>query len=158
FAAALMDRLGVRRVILASLGFVAAGVGLTTVMHAPWHLVVLWGVVVGLGTGTTALVLGAYIANRWFAERRRLVTGLVTGGVATGQLIFLPNLASAVVNHGWRAAALIVSAVALAMIPVVALFMRDEPSDVGLRPYGTGDEAPLSQAPMGGNPAAAALS
>ena len=158
FAAALMDRFGVRRVILASLSFVAAGVGLTTVMHAPWHLVVLWGVVVGLGTGTTALVLGAYIANRWFAERRGLVTGLLTASAATGQLIFLPNLASAVVNHGWRAAALIVSAVALAMIPVVALFMRNEPSDVGLRPYGAGDEAPLSQAPMGGNPAAAALS
>ncbi len=156
FAAALMDRFGVRRVMLASLGFVAAGVGLTPVMRASWHLVVLWGVVVGLGTGTTALVLGAYIANRWFAERRGLVTGLLTASVATGQLIFLPTLASAVVGHGWRAAALIVSAVALAMVPLVALFMRNEPGDVGLRPYGASDEVP--QAPTGGNPAAAALS
>ena len=158
FAAALMDRFGVRRVILASLSFVAAGVGLTAVMRASWHLVVLWGVVVGLGTGTTALVLGAYIANRWFAARRGLVTGLLTASTATGQLIFLPTLASAVVNHGWRAAALIVSAVALGMVPLIALFMRNEPSDVGLRPYGAADDAPVSQAPAGGNPAAAALS
>jgi MFS family permease len=158
FAAALMDRFGVRRVILASLGFVAAGVGLTTVMRASWQLVLLWGVVVGLGTGTTAIVLGAYIANRWFVERRGLVTGLLTASGATGQLIFLPGLASAVVSHGWRAAALIVAAVALAMIPVVALFMRNEPADVRLRSYGAGDEAPVSLAPTVGNPATAALS
>ncbi len=158
FAAALMDRFGVRRVMLASLGFVAAGVGLTTVMRTSWQLVVLWGVVVGLGTGTTALVLGAYIANRWFAERRGLVTGLLTASVATGQLIFLPTLASAVVGHGWRSAALIVSAVALAMIPLVAVFMRNEPGDIGLRPFGARDETPAPQALPGGNPAAAALS
>jgi len=158
FAAALMDRFGVRRVMLVSLGFVAAGVGLTTVMRASWHLVVLWGVVVGLGTGTTALVLGAYIANRWFAERRGLVTGLLTASVATGQLIFLPTLASAVVGHGWRTAALIVSAVALAMIPLVAVFMRNEPGDIGLRPFGASDETPAPQAVPGGNPVAAALS
>lgn len=158
FAAALMDRFGVRRMMLASLGFVAAGVWLTTVMRASWQLVVLWGVVVGLGTGTTALVLGAYIANRWFAERRGLVTGLLTASVATGQLIFLPTLASAVVSHGWRSAALIVSAVALAMVPLVALFMRNEPGDVGLRPYGASGETSGPQAPAAGNPVAAALS
>ena len=158
FAAALMDRFGVRRVMLASLSFVAAGVGLTTVMRTSWQLVLLWGVVVGLGTGTMALVLGAYIANRWFAERRGFVTGLLTASAATGQLIFLPALASAVVGHGWRAAALIVSAVALGMVPVVAFFMRNEPGDVGLGPYGAGDETPATQAPAGGNPATAALS
>jgi sugar phosphate permease len=157
FAAALMDRFGVRRVILASLGFVAAGVGLTTVMRASWQLVVLWGVVVGMGTGTTSLVLGAYIANRWFVERRGLVTGLLTASAATGQLIFLPALASAVVGHGWRTATLIVTAVALGMLPLVALLMRNEPGDVGARPYGAGDEAPVSQAPTGSNPVAATL-
>ncbi len=160
FAAALMDRVGVRRVMLVSLGLVATGVGLTTVMRAPWQLVLLWGVVVGLGTGTTALVLGAYIANRWFVERRGLVMGLLTASTATGQLIFLPMLASMVVNHGWRAAVLIVSGVALLMIPLVALFMRNEPGDVGLRPYGEPAEAAQTPqaAPVGGNFAAAALS
>ena len=157
FAAALMDRFGVRRVILGSLGFVAVGVGLTTVMHTSWQLVLLWGVVVGMGTGTTSLVLGAYIANRWFVERRGLVTGILTASTATGQLIFLPALASAVVSHGWRAAALIVTAVALGMVPVVALLMRNEPGDVGVRPYGSRDEGPAFQSPTGSNPAAVAL-
>jgi MFS family permease len=159
FAAALMDRFGVRRVMIASLGLVAAGVGFTTAMHSPWQLVLLWGIVVGLGTGTTALVLGAYIANRWFVERRGLVMGLLTASTATGQLVFLPLLASAVVHHGWRAAVLIVSGVALLMIPIVALFMRNEPADVGLRPYGApvgGPETP--QGLTSGNPLTTALS
>jgi sugar phosphate permease len=159
FAAALMDRFGVRRVMLCSLGFVALGVGLTTVMHAAWQLVLLWGIVVGLGTGSTALVLGAYIANRWFAERRGLVMGLLTASTATGQLIFLPLLASLVVGHGWRAAATVVAGVAILMIPLVALFIRNEPGDVGLRPYGAPAGSPEG-APAGpsGNPVTAALS
>ena len=155
FAAALMDRVGVRRVMMASLGLVAAGVGLTTVMRTSWQLVLLWGVVVGLGTGTMALVLGAYIANRWFAERRGIVMGLLTASTATGQLLFLPFLASLVVTSGWRSAVLVVAGVALLMVPLVYIFMRNDPSDVGLRPVGaTADAAPVSS---GANPAAAAL-
>src|SRR5712664_3512126 len=156
FAAAFMDRFGVRRVLVISLGLLAAGVGLTTTMHTSWQLVLLWGVVVGLGTGSTALVLGAYIANRWFVERRGLVMGVLTASAATGQLIFLPVLASLVVGHGWRAAVLVVAGAALLMIPLVALFMRNAPSDVGLRPYGATVEAP--QLPVGGNPFETALS
>lgn len=159
FAAALMDRFGVRRVMLASLGLVAAGVGLTTVMRSAWQLVFLWGIVVGLGTGTVALVLGAYIANRWFVERRGLVMGLLTASTATGQLIFLPLLASLVVRHGWRAAVVVLTAVALAMIPFVALLMRNTPEDLGLRPYGAAAEDPeMPPLATGGNPFAVALS
>ena len=159
FAAAFMDRFGVRRVMVISLGLLAAGVGLTTTMHTSWQLVLLWGVVVGLGTGSTALVLGAYIANRWFVERRGLVMGVLTASTATGQLIFLPILASLVVGHGWRAAVLVVAGAALLMIPLVALFMRNEPNDVGLRPYGATVEAPQApQLPVGGNPFETALS
>jgi len=159
FAAALMDRFGVRRVMVASLGLVATGAGLTTVMRAPWQLVVLWGIVVGLGTGTTSLVLGAYVANRWFVERRGVVMGILTASTATGQLLFLPMLASIVVSRGWRLAALIASGAAVAMVPLVAILMRNEPGEVGLVPFGTAREVPETPqgAPSGGNPAAAAL-
>ena len=118
FAATLMDRFGVRRVMVGSLTLVAAGVGLTTLMHAAWQLDLLWGVVVGLGTGTTALVLGAYVANRWFVARRGVVMGILTASTATGQLLFLPFLASLVVSHGWRAAALTVTGAAVLIMPL----------------------------------------
>jgi MFS family permease len=75
-----------------SLALVATGVALTTLMTASWQLALLWGVVVGLGTGTMASVLGAMVANRWFTERRGVVLGLLTASAATGQLLFLPCL------------------------------------------------------------------
>jgi MFS family permease len=137
FAAALMDRVGVRRTMVFALGFLATGVGLTTVMRTSWQLDLLWGVVVGIGTGAMAMTLGAHVATRWFAERRGLVMGMLTASSATGQLIFLPLLASLVVGHGWRAATATVAGVALAMIPIVGVLMRNDPADLGLRPYGS---------------------
>jgi sugar phosphate permease len=136
FAAALMERVGVRRVTLLSLSAVTVGVALTTVMRAPWQLVLLWGVVVGIGTGALALVLAATIANRWFVARRGLVIGILTASTATGQLLFLPLLAAVVERAGWRAAALVVAGAALLLIPIVLVFMRDRPHDLGLRAYG----------------------
>jgi len=105
FAASLMERFGVRRITLLSLCAVTVGVALTTVMRSPWQLVLLWGVVVGIGTGAMALVLAATIANRWFVARRGLVIGILTASTATGQLLFLPLLAAVVQHTGWRAAA-----------------------------------------------------
>ena len=156
FAAAVMDRFGLRRTMLAALALIAAGVSLTPLMARPWQLILLWGVVVGMGSGTTALVLGATVASRWFAVRRGLVMGVLTASTATGQLVFLPLLASIAVNHGWRMVSLLVAGVAVAMIPVVALLMRDRPADIGLAPYGAAPAAvPIAAAP--GNPAITAL-
>src|SRR5438552_6249923 len=78
FAAALMDRFGLRAVTLGALVTVATGALLTTVMNAPWQLYLLWGVVVGLGTGCLASVLAATVAGRWFVHRRGLVLGALT--------------------------------------------------------------------------------
>jgi sugar phosphate permease len=157
FAAALMDRFGVRRTMLASLGLTAAGVALTSLMTEPWQLVLLWGVVVGAGTGTTALVLGATVVSRWFAARRGVVMGVLTASTATGQLVFLPLLASITERGGWRPAVLVVAGAAACVVPLVALLMRDRPADLGRAPYGgTSSDAP-SSTPGKGNPAAAAL-
>jgi sugar phosphate permease len=156
FAAAVMDRFGLRRTMLGALACIAAGIVLTPLMTRPWQLILLWGVIVGSGSGATALVLGATVVARWFAAHRGLVLGVLTASTATGQLIFLPALASLAQNYGWRIVSLTVAAVALALIPVVALLMRDRPQDVGLRPYGAAaGDRPVAQ--MLGNPAATAL-
>jgi sugar phosphate permease len=147
FAAALMDRFGIRRVVTCALLLVAAGSGLTVFMSSPWQLVLFWGVLVGLGTGSMALVFAAAVASRWFVKHRGLVTGILTAGSATGQLVFLPLLAWLAAHHGWRTAALTVTAGALLVVPLVAFLLRERPSDVGLLPYGaTGDE-PVVAAP-----------
>jgi len=136
FAAALMDRFGLRIVTVGALITVSAGALLTTVMNAPWQLYLLWGLVVGLGTGCMASVLAATVANRWFVRRRGLVLGALTAAGATGQLIFLPGLGWLAQSAGWRFAAIAVALAALAVVPVVALFLRNRPADLGLRAFG----------------------
>jgi len=136
FAASLMDRWGLRRIVLAAIALLAISVALTTQMRTQWQMTLLWGLLVGSGTGVTALVLAAVIANRWFDERRGLVLGVLSAANATGQLVFLPLLAGLVQSHGWRTAALVVSGAAAAVFAVVFVLMRDHPSDVGLEPYG----------------------
>lgn len=136
FAAALMDRFGIRRVVVVSLTIICLGVALTRQMTQPWQLILSWGVLVGLGTGTTATVLGATVVNRWFHERRGLVMGVLTAATATGQLIFLPILAALVQRRGWQAVPTTVAVVIACVIPLVAVFVRDRPSTLGLRAYG----------------------
>ncbi len=136
FAAALMERFGIRQVAVAALALIATGTGLTLVMNASWQLVILWGVLVGLGVGSTALVFGALVANRWFATRRGLVLGLFGAAWATGQLVFLPLITRTIEVAGWRTASLVVTALAIALIPLVWIVLQDRPSAVGLRPYG----------------------
>jgi sugar phosphate permease len=152
FAGALMSRFGARRVMLGGLIALAIASGVSVLMSQLWQMVALWGVLVGIGSGAMALVLGAAVATRWFVKRRGLVMGIFAASTATGQLIFLPLQASIVEAVGWRAAVLIVSVVAVITTVLVALFMRDDPQQVGLGAYGT--EAPVAHAPTPatGNP------
>ena len=136
FAAALMDRFGVRRVVALALTLVALGAGSSVLMTASWQLLVCWGVLIGLGTGSMALVFAATIAHRWFEQRRGLVMGVLTAGSATGQLVFLPIVASLADHAGWRPASLVVAAAALVVVPVVWVVVRDFPEERGVRPFG----------------------
>ncbi|WMX45653.1 MFS transporter [Streptomyces roseicoloratus] len=136
FAAALMDRFGIRRVVAVALSVIALGSLLTVWMTEPWQLVLCWGVLVGLGSGSMALAFAATVTNRWFAARRGLVTGILTAAGASGQLVFLPLLAWLVEHHGWRPAAVTVALAALAVVPFVWLLLRDHPADVRMAPYG----------------------
>jgi sugar phosphate permease len=155
FAAAAMERFGLRRVLIGALLTVASGALLTVFMTASWHLVLLWGVVVGLGTGSMATVLAATVANRWFVKRRGLVIGVLTAASATGQLVFLPVMAWLASQHGWKAVSIAVAAATLAVVPLVVVFARNRPEDVGLHRYGATGNEPGST--LRGNPIAAAF-
>jgi len=157
FAAAAMNRFGIRRVVLAALGAVAAGSGLTVLMTAAWQLILLWGVVVGAGTGAMAGVLAATVANRWFVARRGLVVGALTAASATGQLVFLPLLANLTVGAGWRWASIAVAAGALLVAPLVLAFLRESPAAAGLTPYGAAPGTPVAPPAKPANPVGTAL-
>ncbi|MET7359275.1 MFS transporter [Streptomyces sp. NPDC005562] len=142
FAAALMDRYGIRKVVAVALVVIAAGSGLTVWMQSAWQLLLCWGLLVGLGSGSMALAFAATVTNRWFTERRGLVSGILTAASASGQLIFLPLLAWIVETYRWRPAAVTVALAALVVVPFVWLLLRDHPADVGLKPYGAEEFVP----------------
>ena len=139
FAAALYARYGLRRTMAAAMLLLAAGFGSTVLVTRYGQLVFLWGVVVGAGSGMAATVLGASVATRWFNRHRGLVVGLLTASSATGQLVFLPLLATLIEHHGWKAAPLLTAAVATLMVPVIWLLMRDSPAELGLCAVGDED-------------------
>lgn len=139
FAAALQGKYGLRKVTVIALVVISVGALLTTTMNSPWHMHVLWGLVVGAGSGCMASVFASTVASRWFVGRRGLVTGALTAASASGQLIFLPILSRLAERHGWRWVGFTIAMCALSVIPLVALFLRNQPSDMGLKPYGADD-------------------
>lgn len=157
FAAALMVRFGLRNVVISALTISSVGLLASLAMTQAWHLIALWGFVVGFGTGMTAMVLGATVATRWFVAQRGLVVGILAASVATGQLIFLPVMAYLTEAFGWRTA-MGTMCVMLAFAAVtVLLFMSDRPSDLGLRPYGDNGSAPVPATPLATSIVAAAF-
>ena len=136
FAAALMERFTVRKVVMAALTTVGTGALLTIWMSQSWHLMLLWGVVVGVGTGSMALVFAATIANRWFVKRRGLVIGILTAAAASGQLVFLPGLSKLAQDPGWRASSLVIALGAYLMVPLIFFFLKEDPQSIGTTPYG----------------------
>lgn len=136
FAAALIGRFGVRAVTMVALLLIAAGSGLTVFITSEWLLFVTWGILIGLGSGSMALVFAAEISNTWFVTRKGLVTGILSAGSATGQLVFLPVVAALAETTGWQVASILISGIALAVIPLVYFVIRNHPSEFGVDAYG----------------------
>jgi MFS family permease len=151
FAAAAMQQFGVRRTMIVALLLLAAAMGGSAWVTSPLGLILTWGVLAGIGTGTMAMVLGVTIVTRWFHTRRGTVLGLMTASTATGQLLFLPLLAWIVGHADWRIVVYIAAAAALALIPLVAWLMPERPADVGLPRFGA-SERDDAAAPATSNP------
>ena len=152
FAAALIDRFGVRRTMVTALLVTAAAVALSPAMQETWQLVLLWGVVVGSSCGVIGNFLAALIAARWFRVRQGLVIGLLTAANAAGQLIFLPTMASLATHAGWRAMSLVLAGTVVAFVPLIALLMRNRPEDLGLTAYGDSSSPRRMPPAADGNP------
>jgi MFS family permease len=143
FAAAFMNQFGIRKVVASALVLISVGIVGSFFMTELWQLLLFWGVIIGIGTGMTALVLGATVATRWFSARRGMVVALMTVSNATGQLIFLPLLAYLTDQIGWRLALTVIVAVIIGAMLLVLLLMKDYPAEVGLAPYGERQVVPV---------------
>lgn len=149
FATSLMERFGVHRVAAIALAVVGTGSALSVFVSEPWQLWILWGFLIGAGTGAVSMPFAALVAGRWFTQRRGLVSGILTAASSTGQLVFLPLLAHLAGRHSWQAASLVIAAAAVLAAPAVFLVLKDRPQDVGLVSYGQDvDASPTEQPAM----------
>jgi predicted MFS family arabinose efflux permease len=149
FAAALMERFTVRKVVMSALALVSLSATSTIFINQPWHLWALWGVGVGVGAGSMALVFAATIANRWFVARKGIVIGALTAATASGQLIFLPLLSHFAVTYGWKSVSIAVGTAAALVIPFIYLFLKESPESLGITPYGAPDNwQPIAKSDM----------
>ncbi len=137
----LIDRFGPRRLMLGGLVLIALGLILLTRLTDLWQLHVLWGIVVGIGTGAVSGTLGATVALRWFNRHRGLVVGIFGAAAAAGQLIFVPPLIGIASAFGWHAVILALAGAVLAALVPALLLMRDRPQDMGLEPVGEATKA-----------------
>jgi MFS family permease len=135
----LIDRFGPRKVMMGSLSLLIVGVSGTMMMTQFWQFFLVWGVIVGLGAGGVGSVLTATVGNRWFVAKRGLALGILGSASSTGQIIFLPLFMAMITYAGWRLGSMALIIVALILLPLIFLFMRDDPSEVGLEPYGSAD-------------------
>jgi MFS family permease len=140
----LIDKYGPRKVMMGSLTLLILGVSGTMAMDKFWQFFLVWGVIVGLGAGGVGSVLTATVGNRWFVARRGLALGILGSASSTGQIIFLPLFMAAITYAGWRMGSMALIIVAVILVPLIYLFMRDDPSEVGLEPYGANDPAAAS--------------
>ena len=136
FMAAFVEIFGLKKMMLYSMALLTIGLGLTFVMKSEWQLILIWGVMLGIGSGLFLTVLGTQVANRWFVKRRGLAVGILTAATATGQLILLPVLANLVENYSWRAAIELIFILSIVMLIVISIFMKSWPKDKGIAPYG----------------------
>jgi len=152
FAAAAMQRFGMRRTVMTALAVLAGAVALSSRMNAAWQMVLIWGVLVGGATGATSTTLGAAVVNRWFTQHRGLAMGILTASSATGQLAFLPLMAWVVEHQGWRSIVVLVAIAAVIVLPIVALLLPEKPTSIGLRRFGEAVDAPIDTVHTSANP------
>ncbi len=157
FAAAAMQRFGMRRTVLGALAVLAIAVALSSRMRSTWQLVVIWGVLVGSATGATSTTLGAVVVNRWFSQHRGLAMGILTASSATGQLAFLPLMAWVAEHRGWQTLVELVAIAGAIVLPIVALLLPERPSAMGLRRLGEADGAAADTVQGNANPIGIAL-
>lgn len=152
FMAALLQKFGLKKMMLASMGTLMIGLLLIFLMNQSWQLIIVWGVIIGLGSSLFLTVLSPYVANHWFKEKRGLATGILTASTAMGQLILLPVLATIIENYSWRWAIGLIITISSVMFFLIFLLMRNTPKEIGILPYGQTEDIGVADYQSKGNP------
>ena len=140
FGGRLSDLYGPRPVLAATGVLFGIGIAAISLVGAPWHLFVIFGVFIGLGMATHDVVTLSTVA-RWFERRRGMMTGVVKVSTAIGQVSLPAVVALLIAALGWRDGVLAIG-VAAAILLVVAALLMDRPPEASAP---TGNDTPPAQ-------------
>ncbi|SOC40613.1 MFS transporter [Ureibacillus acetophenoni] len=157
FMAALLEKFGLKKMMLVAMATLLIGLLLILLMNQSWQLIIIWGIIIGLGSSLFLTVLSPYVANHWFKEKRGLATGILTASTAMGQLLLLPVLAIVIENYSWRWAIGLICALSIIMFIIILLFIKNSPKDIGILPYGQTEDIDELNKSQNGNPIAIAF-
>ncbi|NEU31981.1 MFS transporter [bacterium LRH843] len=152
FMAALLEVIGLKKMMIISMATLITGSSLTLIMNQSWQLIIIWGIIIGLGASLFLTVVSPYVANHWFEKRRGLAVGILTASTATGQLILLPILATIIEHYSWRQAIGLIITLSIIMLIMIILFMKNSPKEAGILPYGRKEEMEESHESKKENP------
>lgn len=137
----LVDRYGPRIVLSGSMVMIGAGLLLTSVTDNFWSLRLAFGVIASIGFAGSSSVAASVIAAQWFVKRRGLAIGLLTAAFSLGQMVIVPMSIYLISQIGWRDAFRVLAMIMLiGILPLVAIFLRSKPQEIGIRPFGAGDD------------------
>jgi MFS family permease len=138
----LADIWGPRRVMLLAAGTLGVGTILASFVAHLWQLYASAGVLMAVGAGGLSMATISTIAARWFVARRGLILGILGGAMSAGQMLVVPLSMVIIHLYGWRSSFLWLGiGVLLVALPLILAFVRDDPKDMGLEPYGKGTPA-----------------
>jgi MFS family permease len=132
------DRWGPRSALGVAVALVGIGAIASAFISTLWQLYLTAGIITAIGAGGAAMSVTASLVSRWFDRHRGLALGIAGGGMAAGQLLVIPALMAITLSMGWRAAYIAVGVTfLLLMLPLTLRLIRNDPADLGLRPFGT---------------------
>jgi len=135
----LNDRLGPRKV-LPLFGLVSCiGYFLVSQMNAIWQFYLFFGFIVGMGINV--FVPSMSTIARWFVQKRSFMSGLAFSGAGIGMIV-LPLLINLCIKlYDWRLSLVIMSCAMLFVSLLAIIFIRNNPAEKGLLPYGSDSAA-----------------
>ncbi len=101
-AGTLADRISLRLIIGGGLVLSSISIGLMSVVAAPWHAVVIYGVLFAMGNGAASIAPVGVMVTRAFPTRTGLANAAASSGMTVGQLVIIAVLAAVLVTIGWR--------------------------------------------------------
>jgi len=137
FAGRTADLWGARAVFTVSLGLIALGALASAFVTQLWHLYLASGVLMALGAGGGTLTPAIPLIARWFDTHRGLAMGIAGAAMSAGQLVVIPLATWLTLTVGWRQSYVWLGLGLLVLVlPLGATFLRNDPRDKRLEPYG----------------------